>query len=149
MTNEALHSDRVVMISWSHAIHAEDVLRLTSEVNRTRRLVGVPLVVILSIAKNTAVASLAVQAELVSCLPRILAQCQKLLVASEPGAVGHRLIRAFFLAHSVGGGAEPCLQLCDSLGQAFEYAQRVAPHEVLELQRGLLQFGALRRRAGS
>ena len=139
MTKEALHSDRVVMINWSEAIDAGDVMRLMQEISRTRLVVGVPLIAILSIEQNMAVASPAVRAALVSCLPRILSQCQKFIVVLEPAAVLHRLLRAFFLAHSVGAGTESCIQLCDNLSEALEFAQQFAPQEVLELQRALLK----------
>ena len=145
MTKEALHSDRVVMIHWSEAIDAEDVMYLVEQVRRTRSVVGEPLVAILSIEQNMAVASPSVRAVLVSSLPRILGQCQKFIVVLEPEAVRHRLLRAFFLAHSVGGGSEPCIQLCDNLSEALEFAQRFAPQEVLELQRALLKHRTSRR----
>lgn len=139
MTKEALHSDRVVMIEWSDTIDAEDVMRLVEEICRTRSVVGEPLVVILSIDQDMAVASPSVRAVLVSSLPRIWGQCQKFIVVLEPAAVRHRLLRAFFLAHSVGGSAEPSIQLCDNLSEALVFAQRFAPQEVLELQRALLK----------
>ena len=142
MTKEALHSDRVVLVNWNRAIDAEDVMRLMQEISRTRLVVGVPLIAILSIEQNMAVASPAVRAVLVSCLPRILSQCQKFIVALEPAAVRHRLLRAFFLAHSTGAGAAQCIQLCDNLPEALEFAQRFAPQEVLELQRALLKHSA-------
>lgn len=147
MTKDALHSDCVVMINWKEAIDTEDVMRLVQEISRTRLVVGVPVIVILSIEQNMAVASPSVRAVLVSCLPRILSQCQKFIVALEPTAVRHRLLRAFFLAHSVGGGAEPCIHVCDSLSEALEFAQRFAPQEVLELQRALLKCSTQSGRA--
>ena len=135
------------MINWKEAIDTEDVMRLVQEVSRTRLVVGAPVIAILSIEQNMAVASPSVRAALVSSLPRILSQCQKLIVALEPAAVRHHLLRAFFLAHSAGGGAEPCIQLCDSLSEALEFAQRFAPQEVLELQRALLKYSAQSGRA--
>ena len=139
MTKEALHSDRVLLINWQETIDAEDVLRLMEEISRTRMVVGVPLLLILSIDENMAVASASVRAVLVSSLPRILSQCQKFIVALEPATIRHRLLRAFFLAHSVGEGAEPSVQLCDNLSEALEFAQRFAPQEMMELQRALLK----------
>ena len=149
MTKEALHSDRVVMINWNEAIDADDVMRLMQEISRTRLVVGVPLIVLLSIEQNMAVACPAVRAMLVSCLPGILSQCEKFIVALEAAAIRHRLLRAFFLAHSVGGGTQPQVHLCDSLSEALEVAQRFAPQEVLELQRALLKHGRQSARAWS
>ena len=139
MTKDILQSDRVVMVGWVGDVDTEDVLRLLHEISRARQRLGAPIVAILSIAEEASVTSASTRAALAGSLPRILSHCQKFLLALAPATLRQRLIRAFFLSHATSAAASSSVQLCDSLPEAIECAQRLAPQEVLELQRALLK----------
>ena len=142
MTKDVQRADRVVLVGWADPIDSEDVLDMTREIDRARQAPGGPLVAILSIDQDVALLSMRVRVLLVTSLPRILTWCSKFVLALSPTTLRHRFVRSFFLTQAADSRATERIQLCDSLPEAFEYAQRLAPQQVLRIQRQMLKHAA-------
>jgi hypothetical protein len=85
------------------------------------------------VVRAASLASSNAQDVIPTAMPAILDGCAELLIVAEPSDARSGLIRSLLTKTTACGRTAP--QLFSSLDEALRYAQGLAPHDVLELQR--------------
>ena len=131
-------SGRACLNDWDKPLSVSHLLTLLADLKRALAVASSP--VILIIVVRAAVP--APTNDLLTCiratLPAILAYCEELAVVVEGTSADHALFRASFQSAGTGPARHAQTHLFDTLSAAFAHTQRLAPHDVLELQRHML-----------
>ncbi|HET7544060.1 MAG TPA: hypothetical protein VFK05_29515 [Polyangiaceae bacterium] len=117
-----------------------DLFALLANLKRTLAVAGNPLIVILVIRETVPVPASSLLASIRATLPAILACCEELVVAIEGNSSEHPRFGASFQIASAGPTRQRAPQMFNTLSAAFAHTQRLAPHDVLELQRHVLHL---------
>ena len=131
-------SGRACLSDWDKPLSVSDLLTLLFDLKRTLAVAGSPMILIIVIRKAVPVPANYLLTCIRSTLPAILACCEELAVAVEGTSTAHTSIRASFQSVGAGPTRHAPTQLFATLSAAFAHTQRLAPHDVLELQRHVL-----------
>jgi len=138
MTFVSSASGRACLSDWDKPVSVSDLLTLLFDLRRTLAVAGSPIILIIVIREAVPVPANYLLTCIRSTLPAILACCEELAVAVEGTRTELTLFRASFLSSGAGPARHAPTQLFDTLSAAFAHTQRLAPHDVLELQRHVL-----------
>ena len=129
---------RACLNDWHKRIEACDLLLLLADLKRTVAGKGRPAILIVVVRKTVPMPANSILSSLHATLPPILDWCQELAVAVEGGDAERNPLRSCFRNTRWTASLRNRALVFDSLSAAFAYAQRFAPHDVLELQRHVL-----------
>ena len=128
-------SGRACLSDWDTPLSVRDLLSLLFDLKETLALARGPLIVIIAIRETVPIPANYLLSCIRATLPAILACCEELAVAVEGTSAEYSPLRASFRSAP---GRHATTRLFDSLSAAFAHTQRLAPHDVLELQRHVL-----------
>lgn len=131
-------SGRACLTDWDAPLSVSDLLGLLFDLKRTLAVAGSPVILIVVIRKAVPVPADYLLTCIRSTLPAILACCEELAVVVEGLTSEHALFRASFESAGARTARRAPTQVFDTLSAAFAHTQRLAPYDVLELQRHVL-----------
>jgi hypothetical protein len=131
-------SGRACLSDWGKPLSVSDLLTLLADLKRTLAVAGSPVILIVVVREAVPVPANDMLACIRATLPAIRAHCEELVVAIEGTSAEHPLFRASFQSVGAGPGRHAPTHLFGTLSGALAHTQRLAPHDVLELQRHML-----------
>jgi hypothetical protein len=132
----ALVSGRVCLQEWDEPLLVDHVVGLLLDLREARRTRTERPILVL-VVNAASLASSSAQDVIPTAMHAILDGCAELLVVADPIDARSSVVRSLLTKTAAHGRTPP--QLFRSLDEALRYAQGVAPHDVLELQRQNLQ----------
>ena len=132
-------SSRACLNDWDCALAANDILSLLLALKRAMATAESPVILLLVVRETVPVPANFLLNCLEGTLPAILNCCEQLVIAVEGSGADRSALRATFQTERQAGRRRARTAIFDSLSDALAHAQRSAPHDVLELQRHLLQ----------
>jgi len=126
---------RACLNDWHLRVEVADILTLLSNLHEVAAATGRPAVLIVVVRKTVPMPANHILKSLQATLPAILDRCQELIIAVEGDGAERNSFRACLKSTPASPARRNRAQVFNSLSVAFAYAQRFAPHDVLELQR--------------
>jgi hypothetical protein len=137
---DSIVSGRVCLFIWDEPIGLDTVVRLLGRLNRVRQDGRAPLIAIVLVPRETSAPHVHVRNALRGVLPAILDRCHELIVVVEGNESGRQLLRGMFApTPAARSGSRLATRFFVALDDALAFAQRIAPHDTLAVQRALLQ----------
>ena len=130
-------SGRACLSEWDRPVAVSDILQLLLAVKRAFAITGSPVILLIVVREAVPTPANFLLTCLRGTLPAILHCCEQIVIVIEGAGAERALLRSAFQP-TRSSAAKLALQHFDSLSAALTYAQRFAPHDVLEIQRHLL-----------
>jgi len=138
MTFVTSDSGYACLNDWQRPLGVNDVLTLLLDLRTASENFRKPVLLLVRISESVPLPTHFVLSSIRGTVPALLRCCTELVVVVEGGSE-RAALRAAFQDLKPGTAARSRTTMFETLGAAFAYAQRVAPHDVLDLQRHVLR----------
>jgi len=137
MPYDWLRSRHSCLAQWVESVLLEDIVGLLDHVRRTKNAAAKDAVLVLVFPETVVTPITGVRDSFGATLPAIAINCSALFVAIEHRDARRDLFRSMFAGPARTRSIQPVI--CDTMQDAISQARRVAPQEVLDLQRAVLR----------
>lgn len=135
-------SGRACLNDWDRPLSVQDILNFLLALRRAAVTAGGSVVLIMVVRESMPVPANFLLTCIQGTLPAILDCCEQFLLVVEGADSARSRLHAAFQPPRQSATRRPQVQFYDTLSAAFGQAQRLAPHEVLELQRRMLHHSS-------
>ena len=135
-------SGRACLNDWDRPLTVSDILNLLLALKQAVVTAGSPVILIVAVRESVPAPPTFLLDCLRGTLPAVLDCCEQLALVIEGTGTARDSLRAAFHAPRQEPTRRARPQMFETLGAAFTHTQRLAPHDVLELQRGALRPGS-------